>query len=65
MTKRKRKKLKKKQELFALNFASSYREVRQIDRSYHEFIVDMLRAKSPNNIYDLLFGEGYVNWRKK
>lgn len=37
MNKRKKKKLKKKQELFAISFANSYREVKELDRSYHEF----------------------------
>ena len=39
MNRRKKKKLRKKQELFAISFASSYREVKEIDRSYHEFVL--------------------------
>ncbi len=37
MNRRKKKKLRKKQELFAISFASSYREVKELDRAYHEF----------------------------
>lgn len=39
MNKRKKKKLAKKQELFAISFANSYREVKENDRSYHEFVL--------------------------
>lgn len=39
MNRRKKKKLRKKQELFAISFASSYREVKELDRSYHEFVL--------------------------
>ena len=37
MNRRKKKKLRKKQELFVISFASSYREVKELDRAYHEF----------------------------
>ena len=33
MNRRKKKKLRKKQELFAIRFANSYREVKETDRS--------------------------------
>ena len=39
MSKRKKKKLAKKQELLAISFANSYREVKENDRSYHEFVL--------------------------
>lgn len=39
MNKRKKKKLKKKQELFIISFANSYREVKEMDRAYHEFVL--------------------------
>ena len=39
MNKRTKKKLAKKQELFVISFASSYREVKELDRSYHEFVL--------------------------
>ncbi len=39
MNRRKKKKLRKKQELFVISFASSYREVKEMDRSYHEFVL--------------------------
>lgn len=39
MNKRKAKKMRKKQDMFAMNFATSYRGVREFDRSYHEFVV--------------------------
>lgn len=37
MNKRKKKKLAKKKELFVISFGNSYREVKENDRSYHEF----------------------------
>lgn len=45
MNKRKKKKLKKKQELFIINFANSYREVKKLDREYHEFCLEYERRK--------------------
>ena len=39
MNKRTKKKLAKKQELFVISLASSYREVKELDRSYHEFVL--------------------------
>ena len=39
MNKRKAKKLRKKQDMFVTSFASSYRETREHDRAYHEFVV--------------------------
>ena len=39
MNRRKKKKLAKKRELFAINFANSYREVKQMNRDYHEFVL--------------------------
>lgn len=45
MNKRKKKKLKKKQELFIINFANSYREVKKLDREYHQFCLECERRK--------------------
>lgn len=46
MNKRKAKKMRKKQDMFAMTFATSYREVREFDRSYHEFMIaDRRRCK--------------------
>ena len=39
MNKRKKKKRAKKLELFVISFANSYREVKENDRSYHEFVL--------------------------
>jgi len=39
MNKRKAKKMRKKQDMFAMTFATSYRGVREFDRAYHEFVV--------------------------
>jgi hypothetical protein len=39
MNKRKAKKHKKKMELFAISFVSSYKELKAIDRSYHEYVL--------------------------
>ena len=48
MNKRKKKKFRKKQELFAICFASSYREVKELDRSYHEFVLRSERRQRYN-----------------
>ena len=50
MNKRKKKKLAKKQELFAISFANSYREVKELDRSYHEFVLRSERIMKQHNI---------------
>jgi hypothetical protein len=39
MNKRKAKKHKKKMELFAISFVSSYKELKAIDRSYYEYVL--------------------------
>lgn len=56
MNKRQRKKEQKKQDMFASAFVSSYRELKEIDRSYHEYIVSIKRKKYDedwtNNIVD-------------
>ena len=49
MNKRKKKKLAKKQELFAISFANSYREVKELDRSYHEFVLMSERSMKQHN----------------
>jgi hypothetical protein len=46
MNKRKAKKMRKKQDMFIDWFAKSYREVKEHDRAYHEFVVaDRRRCK--------------------
>ena len=49
MNRRKKKKLRKKQELFAISFANSYREVKELDRSYHEFVLMSERSMKQHN----------------
>ncbi len=53
MNKRQKKKHKKKMEMFATSFASSYREVKELDRSYHEFVLLCKRMKRCGHIFDL------------
>lgn len=50
MNKRKKKKLAKKQELFAISFANSYREVKELNRSYHEFVLMSEQSMKQHNI---------------
>ena len=50
MNKRKKKKLAKKHELFVISFATSYREVKENDRSYHEFVLMSKRRQKQHNI---------------
>ena len=62
MNKRKAKKLRKKQDLFATSFASSYREAREHDRSYHEFVVaDRRSRRCREECYDSEFDFDEVN----
>ena len=53
MNKRQTKKHKKKMELFAISFVSSYRELKELDRSYHEFVLGCNRKKKCGHILDL------------
>ena len=39
MNKRQWKKKQKKQEMFIVSWVNSYKELKKIDRSYHEFVV--------------------------
>lgn len=39
MNKRQAKKLRNKQEMFICSFCSSYKELRETDRSYHEYVI--------------------------
>ena len=55
MNKRQKKKNKKKQELFIASFVSSYRELRELERSYHEYILqDNRRTKFTDDTDDKL-----------
>ena len=66
MNKRKKKKLKKKQELFAISFASSYREVKELDRSYHEFcLMSRRRQRVGHYLLDNIEWNDETNrWKK-
>lgn len=62
MNKRKAKKLRKKQDMFATSFARSYREAREHDRQYHEFVVaDKRSRKNKEECYDFDFEELCLN----
>lgn len=45
MNKRQWKKKKKKEEMFIASWVSSYKELKKLDRSYHEFMVSANRRK--------------------
>lgn len=62
MNKRKAKKLRKKQDMFATSFATSYREVREFDRSYHEFVIADRRSRK-EECYD--FDVDDFEWEKE
>lgn len=66
MNRRKKKKLRKKQELFAISFASSYREVKELDRSYHEFVLKSQRMqRCGHHLLDNIEWDGETNsWKK-
>jgi hypothetical protein len=60
MNKRKAKKLRRKQDMFVTSFAKSYREAREHDRAYHEFVVaDKRRCKE--ECFDVEFDFDEVN----
>lgn len=45
MNKRQWKKNKKKQEMFIASWVNSYKELKRLDRSYHEYVVSAKRKK--------------------
>lgn len=53
MNKRQSKKHKKKIEMFEDCYASSYRELRELDRSYHEFKLSCDKAKKCGHTWDI------------
>lgn len=59
MNKRQAKKKKKKEETFIVSFATSYRDLKALDRSYHEYMVNAAKyfrlhpEKASNEIEDL------------
>lgn len=50
MNRRQRKKKQKKIDLFIESWVSSYRELKEVDRSYHEYVVTMRRKKNSDLI---------------
>lgn len=53
MNKRQWKKHKKKMEVFTMSCVSSYKELKELDRSYHEFVLLCNRMKKCGHIFDL------------
>lgn len=53
MNKRQRKKNDKKQELFAISFVNSYKELKQIERQEHEWWVSERRKRQYNHVWDV------------
>jgi hypothetical protein len=53
MNKRQWKKHKKKTEIFITSFVSSYKELKEFDRSYHEFVLLCNRMKKCGHVFDL------------
>lgn len=60
MNKRQSKKYNKKMELFAVSFVSSYKELKQLDRSYHEYVLNCERMKRSGHTFDIPEG-WYLN----
>lgn len=48
MNKRQRKKQFKKREMFAISFVSSYKELKEVERTYHEYVINDKRRKDGN-----------------
>ena len=57
MNKRQRKKNQKKQNMFITSWVNSYKELRELDRKYHEYVVDMKRKKPYDHIWDMYYDE--------
>ena len=57
MNKRQKKKNRKKQEMFAILFVSSYREWRQEERWYHQYCLEMNRKRPYDYIWDMYVDE--------
>ena len=57
MNKRKAKKLRKKQDMFVTSFVSSYRELKKIDRDYHEYVISDKRRRPYDHIWDMYLDE--------
>lgn len=53
MNKRQAKKHKKKMELFAISFVSSYKELKALDRSYHEYVLSCKRKEKLGYTFDI------------
>ena len=49
MNKRQAKKKQKKEDMFIASWAFSYKEMKRLSRSYHEYVVDAKRKKWDNN----------------
>ena len=59
MNKRQRKKEQKKNNMFTASFVSSYRELKEIDRSYHEYMLHNKRLERIGKKHSL-----YEEWKK-
>lgn len=57
MNKRQRKKNHKKEEIFIASFVSSYKDLKRVDRSRHEYEVSMRRKRPYDNIWDMYLEE--------
>ena len=56
MNKRKRKKNQKKKEIFIASFVSSYKDLKRVDRSRHEYEVSM-RRRPYDSLWDMYLDE--------
>ena len=53
MNRRQKKKLLKKQEGFIVSFCKSYKELKELDRQYHAFVISSRRAKVKDDTGEL------------
>ena len=53
MNKRQAKKHKKKMELFVISFCNSYKEVKQLDREYHEYVLYSNKRHKYNQLHGI------------
>lgn len=57
MNKRQRKKNEKKQEMFIASWVSSYKELKKLDRMFHEYEVSLRKQRPYGHIWDMYFDE--------
>ena len=64
MNERQQKKNQKKQEMFTASWVNSYKELKKLDRKYHEYVVEMKRKRPYDHIWDMYYDE-FEDWNEQ